>query len=455
MPKIAHLEDIAEIGLGFKSLQNDFFYINKETIKTFAIETRFLHEIYTLRDIDGHRYVQDSTPPQFVFSCNEDQHDLKGTGALRYIRSMGGKIANDRKQSGKQQTISEVLGNQGGRLWYAPKASKNSAKVWLRKAVGGVFAPFIFDTGRVVDQRCNYLLPKAGISNEELAAILTSSIFAYAAEINGSISMGAGALELPTTKLRSYPVPDFRSWTALKRKRLVALAEKVWKMETPIDWANNQLPGIHLTALDKFILSTMGTSVTVDRLHADLAGSVKTRYKLASDKTGKQKKKQSDSITSVASAIADQMRGLVEAKPFPDGFIDAAATVESMDFSGSRIGTIVANPMMGQTDLMITSDQNKELFAEPLSAEVAAVLIRAILLGRRHFNLPLEEKYAIDTLNRSKKWLSQLQVKLSSLVDISAAGSGYEDAVNKEVLKLLGFHPLALDMQLPNQLHFL
>jgi hypothetical protein len=60
---------------------------------------------------------------------------------------------------------------------------------------------------------------------KEIAAALTSSLFAYSLEINGAASMGAAALEAPTTKLRDYPVLDVTKLKATQRKKLVSLAE--------------------------------------------------------------------------------------------------------------------------------------------------------------------------------------------------------------------------------------
>lgn len=111
---------------------------------------------------------------------------------------------NGEEQAGQSRTISEVLSSQSGRLWYGLKAQPRPARLWLRKGVGGVFAPFIFQTPQVVDQRCNYVVAKDGITEEELAAVLTSTCFAFSAEVNGSTSMGV--IELATSKLKGYPV---------------------------------------------------------------------------------------------------------------------------------------------------------------------------------------------------------------------------------------------------------
>ena len=38
------LSDLADVSLGYKSLQNAFFYVDSEAIRRFGIERRFLRE---------------------------------------------------------------------------------------------------------------------------------------------------------------------------------------------------------------------------------------------------------------------------------------------------------------------------------------------------------------------------------------------------------------------------
>src|SRR5437870_640531 len=121
---------------------------------------------------------------------------------------MANRPATAKKQSGKAQTISQALAAQGGKYWYAPKAQTHKSHIWIRKAFDAVYAPFLFEEEAVLDQRCNFVKPRTGIDWECLAGVLSSSLFALALESQGAASLGAGALELPTKKLRSIPVFD-------------------------------------------------------------------------------------------------------------------------------------------------------------------------------------------------------------------------------------------------------
>jgi hypothetical protein len=154
------LQDIATVGLGFKSLQNQFFYLSSARIKQFGIEPQFLKPIVKMKDLNLGKYVQNAKASQWLFFCAKGEKDLKGTGALKYIRAMEDVPATERKQTGKHQSISDALRDQGGGLWYSPKAIPHTAHCWMRKAFNTNFSPFTFLKPIAIDQRCNFIKPR-------------------------------------------------------------------------------------------------------------------------------------------------------------------------------------------------------------------------------------------------------------------------------------------------------
>lgn len=450
------LEELAEIGIGFKSLQNDFFYVNDGVVSTYGIEPEFLNPIFTLRDFDSGAYIQNPVAAQMVFSCTDAEGDLKGTGALKYIRAMGRRAASQKKQSDtthrRPDTIAEVLEKQGGRYWYAPKAAQNAARIWLRKGIGGVFAPFISSTRIVVDQRCNFAVGK-GVSDDELGALLTSSVTAFSLEINGSMSMGGGVLEAPTTKLRTYPVPDIRQWSQVDRKELVRLAKSVWKSSKPVDWSVGDVPSKALIALDAFVLQHAAPGVSVATLHSDLSAAIQVRYCLAKDKTGKQTKRRSESVASVAASVAGKVRPMLDARLFPESMMHGAAVTEHFDAAGMQLSAIEMHPMMGQTEIHLEANDGakaNKAWPEP----VAEIILRSILLGRTKFDFPTEEAVARALIPEIEKWIVAIRTALDDAVSASSAGSGYEEPVRAAVFSLLGIHPAAIEKVLPRRIDF-
>lgn len=275
-PAFTTVGALARVALGYKSLQNDFYYVTPPTITTYAIEPRYLRPIHMLGDLDATTYSQSSTPAQHIFLCR----DAPAPGAHSYITAMADRPAARRKQSSSHQTIRDALTAQGGTRWYAPKARPHAAHIWLRKAVDGVHAPLLFDDPAVVDQRCNSLTPLPDVPWPLLAALVTTSLFAFAVETHGSASFGAGALEATTTHLHHFPIFDPRPLGAPARAELVALARAVWAHEPPLDWRDG-LPGPHLRALDAWLLARSGADLTLDRLYTDLRVTCRARIAVA------------------------------------------------------------------------------------------------------------------------------------------------------------------------------
>jgi hypothetical protein len=435
---VCNFDCIAKVSLGFKSLQNQFFYITQEIIDKYGIEEHFNKPIFQLGDLEPEKYLQDVQPVQAVFYCKEGEADLRGTGALKYIRAMEKVPAAEKKQAGKRQTIKQALQDQTskGGLWYAPKAQHREMNIWLRKAVSTRYSPFLFDSKAAVDQRCNYVSPIAGIEWKEMAAILTSSLFALSAESFGASSMGAGALELATTQIQELRVVDLRDLKdASEKKDLIKLAEAVWKTK-PVDWEDVDRPPQEVQDLDKWLLSRMKTGVTLDRLYADLVRTMKSRLTLAGDKNVQTKKHEAVNIATVVRSIAESVRPLFDSQSFPDSFVPQGVTMQALDFSRNGKLEIESHPMMME-NILIVRNGTQTLFEQQLERSVAQVIIKALLLGRRKFSYPVNGAAATVTLNQFSNWFPKVLEKITAGCGMSAVGTSYETKVHAAVLDFL------------------
>lgn len=448
------LSELAHAALGYKSLQNDFFYISKDVIDTYGIEKDYLKPIYMLRDLEGSQYLQAPTTRLWLFHCQDEARDLRGTGAYRYIQTMSERAATKRKQSGSVQTIREVLEQQGGQLWYAPKALPHHHRLWLRKAFDGVFAPFVFKKAALVDQRCNSLSPLSGVPADSVAAAITSTIFAYSLEINGSASMGAGALEAGTTRLRSFPVFDVRQLSVSEHKVLQQLATSVWEDEKPISWTSRPKPGKHLQALDKWLLARANNPISLETLYRDLGNVCSDRILVANDKTRTTKKHKSESISSVAKSIAQTIGRLLESKRFPEDFGALGVGHDAVSISAPResIKGIELHPFMHTAELLLRGDGDDVIFQASLAMPVAEAIVRALLAGRSSFVITNDAMVAAAAVNEYLKWFASIERKLQDGIANSALGTGYEEQLTAEVFKLLGINPLLTTTTLPHSI---
>jgi hypothetical protein len=436
---VCTLDRIAKVSLGFKSLQNHFFYVTKATVEKYGIESTYLKPVFQLADLHDGQYKQTKKAALRVFFCKEKEQDLHGTGALKYIRAMENLPATEKKQAGKKQTIKSALQAQtsSGGTWYMPKAKLHKMNVWLRKGVGSVHSPFIFETPAAMDQRCNYVLPLEDIDWRVVAALLTSSLFA-SAESYGAASMGAGVLELATTMTHGLRVVDVRNLKDAKAiEDLVALAERVWTDTKPVDWETTDQPPAEVQDLDKWFLARLETKVTLDRVYADLTTTLRSRLAVAEDKDVQTKKGEKVNINTVASGVAETVRPLLESKNFPESFVDQAADMQTLDFTHAGKLEIECHAMMGQAALVVKDSGTEVLVEGQYPRSVAQVIMKSLLMGRRKFNYPTEVADAEAALKSFSEWFPKILNKIAVGCGLSAVGTGYEKRVHDAVLEQL------------------
>lgn len=447
------LSTLADVRLGYKSLQNTFFYVNRDTIEAYDIEEQYLTPILMRRAMDSQSYLQVVEPNQWLFNCRERKEDIRATGAWKYVEAMSGLAANRKKQSGKYRTIKEALEAQGGGIWYSPKARPRQHRIWVRKAIDGVFAPYLFTDPVLVDQRFNSISPADDIDWEELAAVLTSTLFAYSVEINGAASMGAGALEAPTRKLREYPVLNIRSLSGRDRKALVYLAEKVWEYENTVDWsAEDCMPQEALQELDKWLLMKCAREVPLQRLYEDLRSVCRSRIAVARDKVKKIKKRQADSIGSVAESIAKAILPKMETRNFPEDFIKNAHSDMSFSFERRSISRITIAQLLNYYDISVMTKSGETVYESSFVQPIAEGIIRALLWGRSTFSVSGDRGAMSAAVADFIIWVASIERDIDKRITDSALGTGYEAALKVEVLSRLGIHPMAGAKVLPDEI---
>jgi hypothetical protein len=352
--------------------------------------------------------------------------------------------ATERKQTSVTQTIRAALEGQtgAGGTWYMPKALLHKRNIWLRKAFGSVFSPFLFDTAAAVDQRCNFVEPIAGLDWKVVAAVLTSSLFALAAESFGNSSLGAGALELATTKIQGLRVVDVRGLRyKQKEQELVDLAEAVWSLTSPFDWAASKEPPAEVQELDEWLLSHMHSAVTVDRLYSDITATLRSRQALAADKGEQKHKAEQVNIHTVSSGIAETVRPLLESVQFPESFCDHSTPMLPFNFGKRPSLEVECHPMMDQAVLVVKGESGEVLLQGQYARSIAQTILKALLIGRRVFNSPSDGPAAEEALQQFHSWFSKVTDSIEAGCAASAVGTSYEQHVYQAVLAGLHLDP--------------
>lgn len=254
--------------------------------------------------------------------------------------------------------------------------------------------------------------------------------------------MGAGALELATEQIHGLRVVDLRDLKddARAKKDLIALGEAVWTKTKPVNWEETEKPPQEMQDLDQWLLSRMCSTVTLDRLYADLVRTMEARLTVAEDKGIQIRKHQELDIAAVARSVADSVRPLLESKSFPDAFIPAGAKAQPVDFSRATKLEVECRPMMSEATLVVRNG-SAVLLEGQYPRSVAQVIVKSLLLGRRVFHYPEEPPVAAAALSEFAGWFPRVLDRIATGCGMSAVGTSYEEHVHNAVLQVLHLDP--------------
>jgi hypothetical protein len=83
---------------------------------------------------------------------------------------------------------------------------------------------------------------------------------------------------------------------------------------------------------------------------------------------------------------------------------------------------------------------------------VAEAIIRALMWGRSQFSVSSDRKVMEEAVDKFLAWVSKTDQDIEKAIRESAYGTGYEDALKKEVYGRLGIHPLSGAKVLPTHI---
>ena len=265
--------------------------------------------------------------------------------------------------------------------------------------------------------------------------------------------MGAGALEAPTSKVRSYPVFDPRGLTGEEKDELVSLARAVWTNEKPHDWAAaGTKPGARLRALDNWLLERAQTGVTAEQVYRDLGAACAARIAVARDKVTTTKKQKTDSIASVARGIAEPIARTLNSRQFPEDFSSASET-STFHIPRGTLRQISMHSFFDTTEVVCRGEGGRPILEGSYNAAVADVIVRAALLGRETFAVPTRREQAQTCVSAFLSWFGEIRGRLDESIAESAVGTGYEDQLRAEVYRVLRVNPHVADAVLPTSLN--
>jgi len=228
-PKMIKLGEIADIRRGFTTGADEFFYLDKEKIKLWNIESVYLRPVVT-SPLNVGVVIKPDDITQRVLMVHTERSDLEKQDAnvLKYI------------EHGENIEIAIRGGRRGGNVvkGYHNLSTLKSRKRWYdlgkRKP-----APILF--ARKMWERCVYSLNKANAYSHQcfyevhphsegnittLVGLLNSSITAFISELQGRF-YGGGVLELTVYESKDLPVLNPEKLSKRERQRIETAFVKI------------------------------------------------------------------------------------------------------------------------------------------------------------------------------------------------------------------------------------
>lgn len=233
---------------------------------------------------------------------------------------------------------------------------------------------------------------------------------------------------------------DVQQLDAKHRKKLVELAEAVWRAEAPVDWiARDAEPDSLLRALDEWLLKLSGSNVSAQSLYDDIRAACQARIAVARDKQQRTKKQQEDSVGSVADSIVQLIEPRLKMRNFPDDFVAGAPLDIPFVFDRNSLREIEISHLLDSYDVEIRGN-GKVAYSGTHTKPVAEAIVRALLLGRSTFSVSEDREVMDRAVNEFLKWVAATDKAINEAISESALGTGYEELLKKEVYQRLGIH---------------
>jgi len=222
-PKLKPFGSFAEIAYGVKTGYDPYFILDREKLKEWRIEKRYLKPCSPPpRALKGY-VIEPENINQWFFMAHEPKSHLRGTNALKYIQ-FGEKLeAEASKRRTKPLPLLEVESVKNRDPWYSLPVLPVPSIVyplWFRYQ----FRPLLNNAGAHATNFFYYV--NVGDENRvTMVALLHSTLTQFLLEISGR--QYSGMLHLMTYELQQLPMLDPTEIDATRRKKL---EELFWKL---------------------------------------------------------------------------------------------------------------------------------------------------------------------------------------------------------------------------------
>ncbi len=183
--KLVRLGDIAKVRFGIKTGANKFFYLTRESITKFGIEPEFCHPVMTSPQESRSIAVDPAKMTKKLFMCHQDKSELKGTGALEYIRW------------GEHQDFHRRSSTKSRRRWYDLNQHA-SIFLGMNKFVDTTARTFLSVQGALFTDNFQIMSSDRDVQPILMCIAMNSTLFQMMVNVGSRWNFGEGVLEIQT-----------------------------------------------------------------------------------------------------------------------------------------------------------------------------------------------------------------------------------------------------------------
>jgi hypothetical protein len=290
------LDEMASVRRGLTTGANAFFYLRTQNLEGnpgakpergtkmrhrvvvdgtgahHPIEPRYLSPVvFSLKEVPGILLEQKETR-RFLFNCGQGKVELKGTGALEYIR-LGERAGHHLRPTCSARS-----------QWYSVARGMEPAPLILPSKIGERWLVAINRAGVFEDKKLYGVFPQQRVSPLVLAALLNSTWARYYAELTCRQMTGAQAIaDIDVAVAEGIALPDPRGLSATLKKGLEDSLKALAKR--PIGSVFEEIKRADRRRIDGLVLEAIGFTdpvereAVLDKLYEAVANLVSERLK--------------------------------------------------------------------------------------------------------------------------------------------------------------------------------
>ena len=217
-----------------------------------TIESRFLSPVvFSLKELPG-IMLEEVRTKRLLFNCDNPKSDLRGAGALAYIRAGEDAGFHLRPTCASRSR------------WYSVARGMKPAPLILPSKVGERWVVAINRAGVFEDKKLYGIFPGPEVSELVLAALLNSTWARYYAEITCRQMTGAQAIaDIDVSVAEAVMLPDPRRLSQPMKRRLESALKAI--ALRPVGSVFNEVKLADRRRLDALVLAAIGFSNRTER----------------------------------------------------------------------------------------------------------------------------------------------------------------------------------------------